>query len=106
MRVVILVSMSYVYQYKYSPSKNAAGFIKKVSSVPVASNNVFPSYPVTWVNIPIGTWDIADTYSAPIVEAKSNKDGCTCKKCKELYPYAEPNQDDGTLICYKCRAGW
>lgn len=34
------------------------------------------------------------------------KDGCDCKKCKEFYPYAEPNQDDGTLLCYKCRIGW
>ncbi len=46
----------------------------------------------------------------PAVEAESvkkiNKDGCDCKKCKEFYPYAEPNQDDGTLICYQCRIGW
>lgn len=39
-------------------------------------------------------------------EKKNNKDGCDCKKCKEFYPYAEPNQDDGTLICYQCRIGW
>lgn len=32
-----------------------------------------------------------------------NKNGLTCKVCKELYPYAEPNQYDGTLICYSCR---
>lgn len=33
-------------------------------------------------------------------------DGCVCKECKEFYPYAEPNQDDGTLICYSCRTIW
>jgi formylmethanofuran dehydrogenase subunit E len=37
---------------------------------------------------------------------KDNRDGCDCKKCKEFYPYAEPNQEDGTLVCYKCRMGW
>lgn len=37
---------------------------------------------------------------------KKDKDGCDCKKCKEIFPYAEPNQDDGTLICYSCRLVW
>jgi len=27
----------------------------------------------------------------------------TCKKCKEIYPYAAPNQKDGTFKCYSCR---
>lgn len=26
-----------------------------------------------------------------------------CKICMDDYPYAEPNQSDGTLICYFCR---
>jgi hypothetical protein len=30
-------------------------------------------------------------------------DGMICSTCKDLYPYAEPNQSNGTLICYKCR---
>jgi len=33
-------------------------------------------------------------------------DGCFCKTCKEWYPYAEPNQTDGSLICYSCRKIW
>lgn len=33
----------------------------------------------------------------------SAKEGCNCKKCKEYFPYAEPNQEDGSLICYSCR---
>ena len=47
----------------------------------------------------------------PVVSAqcepkkKKDSDGCTCKKCEEFYPYAEPNQEDGTLICYACRHG-
>jgi hypothetical protein len=27
----------------------------------------------------------------------------TCKQCQEIYPYAEPNQKDGTFKCYSCR---
>lgn len=52
------------------------------------------------------TWPpaVVPADAAPV--KKKDKDGCDCKKCKEFYPYAEPNQDDGTLICYKCRIGW
>jgi hypothetical protein len=39
-------------------------------------------------------------------EKKKDKDGCDCKKCREFYPYAEPNQEDGTLICFACRHGY
>ena len=34
---------------------------------------------------------------------KKSKNGCICKKCEEIFPFAEPNQSDGTLICYYCR---
>lgn len=33
-------------------------------------------------------------------------DGCWCKKCNDFYKYAEPNQEDGTLICWSCRQIW
>lgn len=36
-------------------------------------------------------------------EEEKKSDGCFCKKCKDFFPYAEPNQKDGTLICYSCR---
>lgn len=65
---------------------------------------------ITWtITSGSGGWTV---YPAPVVEAKpeakkkKDKDGCDCKKCKEFYPYAEPNQDDGTLLCYRCRTGW
>ena len=35
--------------------------------------------------------------------APGDPDGMNCKSCKEFYPMAEPNQSDGTLICYSCR---
>lgn len=44
--------------------------------------------------------------AVPVNEKKEISDGCTCRKCKEYYQYAEPNQDDGTLICYGCRMVW
>jgi formylmethanofuran dehydrogenase subunit E len=34
------------------------------------------------------------------------RDGLDCKVCKEFYQYAEANQKDGTLICFKCRNGY
>lgn len=30
-------------------------------------------------------------------------DGMVCKGCKTFYEFAEPNQDDGSMICYSCR---
>lgn len=44
--------------------------------------------------------------AVPVEKKKKDSDGCTCRKCKEFFPYAEPNQDDGTLICYGCRMVW
>jgi hypothetical protein len=44
--------------------------------------------------------------AVPVEEKEDNSDGCTCKKCQEFFPYAEPNQEDGTLVCYGCRMNW
>lgn len=70
----------------------------------------FP-FATTWITVPIavpaeeiGTPDI--DYAVPVDKKKINKDGCHCKKCKEFFPYAEANQEDGTLVCYTCRKGW
>lgn len=27
----------------------------------------------------------------------------SCKSCHNFYPYSEPNQKDGSLICWSCR---
>src|SRR5579885_3678378 len=70
-------------------------------NVPV---NPAPNFPSQWitVNIPFGGFGyIPATIPQPEpAKKKDNRDGCDCKKCKEFYPYAEPNQEDGTLICY------
>ena len=60
----------------------------------------FPSVPVA----PLPQFTGVDMACEP-PEKKDYSDGCVCKKCKELFPYAEPNQDDGTLVCYACRHG-
>lgn len=73
----------------------------------------------TWITIPI-TWVQVPNVSAPQidldlgldldlavpVEKKKVSSGCTCKKCREFYPYAEPNQEDGSMVCYGCRMTW
>lgn len=38
-----------------------------------------------------------------IAAIDNRPDGICCKKCHELYMFAESNQEDGTLICYSCR---
>lgn len=30
-------------------------------------------------------------------------DGMPCRRCAYFYTYAEPNQNDGTLLCWSCR---
>lgn len=34
---------------------------------------------------------------------RTGEDGMICNRCKEFFPMAEPNQDDGTMRCYSCR---
>ena len=48
-------------------------------------------------------WVDALDGAVPVEEKKPNKDGCSCIKCEEFYPFGEPNQSDGTLICWSCR---
>ena|ERR1700679_2675106 len=64
---------------------------------------IYPYNPIQIVSIPI---TIPEEAPAKPEEKKKNSDGCNCKKCKEYFPYAEPNQEDGvSLICYACRHG-
>lgn len=36
----------------------------------------------------------------------NGKEGCVCEKCKDFYPFAEPNMSNGSMICYSCRNPW
>jgi hypothetical protein len=41
------------------------------------------------------------------LENKRNRrtpDGMKCQKCQTFYDFAEPNQPDGSLLCYSCRS--
>lgn len=70
----------------------------------VPGNFTFTIGPGGWIG---GTITVPqEATPAKEEKKKDNRDGCDCKKCKEFYPYAEPNQEDGTLICYACRHGY
>jgi len=34
---------------------------------------------------------------------EKKSEGATCKRCEEFNEFAEPNQDDDTFLCYRCR---
>jgi len=34
---------------------------------------------------------------------RKHPDGMLCNKCKSFYKFAEPNQSDGSMICYSCK---
>jgi hypothetical protein len=38
-----------------------------------------------------------------ICQVVAQLDGMPCSICKEFFPMAAANQEDGTLICYACR---
>lgn len=38
------------------------------------------------------------------LQIKGYPNGLSCRKCQDHFPWAEPNQDDGTLICFSCRS--
>lgn len=44
--------------------------------------------------------------AVPVEKKKKHSGGISCKKCKEFFEYAEPNQEDGSLICWACRHGY
>lgn len=55
--------------------------------------------------------DIESYYTKKVVWVPSEKvfitavkyEGSTCTKCNDFARMAEPNQDDGTFMCYSCR---
>jgi hypothetical protein len=50
-----------------------------------------------------GSFESCDDGSDNSEPIKLIVEGSTCKKCKEYAKYAQPNQSDGTFICYSCR---
>jgi hypothetical protein len=72
--------------------------------LPFINNNII--FTTTTVpNVPAPAIQIELDLGLP-EEKADNSDGCTCKKCETFYEFAEPNQDDGTLVCWACRHGY
>jgi hypothetical protein len=36
----------------------------------------------------------------------NSDDGCTCRNCGQYNEFAEPNQADGTFLCFACKNGY
>ena len=51
----------------------------------------------------LGLLNRLDVYVKNIRDHK-HPDGMFCKRCQSFYQFAEPNQEDGTLLCYTCRS--
>lgn len=90
-----------------TPAKPAAA-PTIVTAVPQGGQYVLPYISTTWTLPNNFDGYAGSVYHGAICAGsepskKVNKDGCRCTKCKEFYPYAEANQNDGTLICYPCR---
>lgn len=47
--------------------------------------------------------DILYLNSSMVYKVKAVMDGLTCANCEEFFAMAEPNQENGTLICWSCR---
>jgi hypothetical protein len=63
----------------------------------------------TWViqekKVHVDLMALADRIELFMINRRKRKhpDGMLCKKCKVFYEFAEPNQKDGSLLCYSCR---
>ena len=71
-----------------------------IEPIPPGSNEIFFIKEIG-PDEPVDKKFIISEYSAEVKAPKN--DGCNCAKCKQYFPYAEPNQADGTLVCYSCR---
>jgi len=63
----------------------------------------------TWLiqqgNVHIDLIGLADRIELFLINRRRRRgpDGLICQKCKDFFEFAEPNQEDGSLICYSCR---
>lgn len=73
--------------------------IQAQPSIPVQQVLNWTPGVITW-NL---TGDVSGDAPTPV---KKKEPGCKCKRCEDFNEYAEPNQKDGTFICYGCRRGF
>ena len=89
-----IISVSYQGWHIYIPSYKV---IK--NSVPITQKN----YKSLGIDPRFIDGEAFFLTSSFIVKAERIMTGLVCKKCNEYFEFAEPNQDDGTLICFVCR---
>ena len=95
---------SYLVAWKENETNHFAAYDRQTMLNGLARNVVVENgydtfHKYLWVN---ENDFLIEEVAAPTLP--SNKlDGMYCCKCKNYYQYAEPNQDNGTLICYSCR---
>jgi hypothetical protein len=81
-----------------------------ITFVPTKSGTI--TIPGPWMSVPVGKgWNSSSAGSIPLIDLDidlpKDRDGLNCIRCKEFYPYAVSNQEDGkTLICFSCRNGY
>lgn len=50
-------------------------------------------------------WGIKVSRALPVaIQIFNGLDGFPCKRCTNFFPMSEPNQPDGTLLCWSCRS--
>lgn len=71
----------------------------------VDATSVFFTWVIKQTDATIDMTSLLDRLELYVTNIKNKKypDGMFCCKCGNYYQYAEPNQADGSLICYACR---
>ena len=72
----------------------------------VTNTGAFFSWLIKEQPINIDLLTLLDRLELYVLNVKNKKypDGMFCCKCRLFYKYAEPNQPDGTLMCFSCRS--
>lgn len=98
------------YPIKSSAPTNSQTTSTGITIVPTNSGTT--TIPGPWMSVPVGKgWNSPSSSNLPVIDLNidlpEDRDGLPCIKCKEFYPYAVANQEDGkTLICFACRNGY
>lgn len=71
----------------------------------VDNTSTFFSWLIKQTETEIDLLTLLDRLELYVLNVKHKKfpDGMFCRKCQVFFQYAEPNQPDGTLLCYSCR---
>jgi len=71
----------------------------------VDATSVFFTWLIKQTEVNVDLASLLDRLELYVLNIKNKKylDGMFCINCGNYYQYAEPNQPDGSLICYACR---